>query len=1379
MASRSDKNRKNRKKAEIDEKNLMSTAISPLGMAIRHFRDEKRLTQEDIVNAAGEENPKFDKQRISDIETGRVASLHAATLNLIAKGLGVTVAELKKKAEEFKRGAVPSHESTSDFQAITNRLIKSLGGVQAPTTTLDQIERLIDERTRQFFGREDQIAELDQFVRENERGVVVVTAPGGFGKSALLANWGLRLKARGGRIARHFFNGTMHRTVEIADALKGLVFQLAALRDAELFALPDERAKLEDMLNTDLCKDATASTPLVVVLDGLDEAAQLVEAITPAKLGKHVYIVVSGRAEEGDRPRHIASWFFAQNTVKYPIIRFSLKALTIQGVLQWLHGRAPSLNNVMAQRLLATTNGVPLFLRFIIDDIRLRVEAGVPADELKQCLITLPAPFVDYAAEQLQAMSKLEGRSPGGWDINVQRIFALLTLIRGTMSASEIAAVLGSRMNVAGLDARVTRWFAIRTGEKTEKQPSIAFLHPRLAEVFRHALAQRAETQGLVHEAEQQLIEYCSAWKTNNSRYSLAHLPFHFAQGGKPEQALDTLTSIEFLSARLAHADAPTLIAGTVTDLALLSDTVPTVSKLKVKSWLSFWAIIEPLLIGVLLGPRPEEGAPLLVQCLADTVGAPGDAVAKAGINNLTWRQLSGRQAASNILRTLTGHMDTVNGAVVLADNRILSWSDDHTLRLWASDGTPLTELRGHTDSVSGALMLANSRILSWSDDHTLRLWASDGTPLAELRGHTDSVSGALVLANNRILSWSVDHTLRLWASDGAPLAELKGHISWVNGALELSNGHLLSWDGDHTLRLWAADGTQFTELRGRSLEADLVWDAGALELSNGHLLSWSDNDSLRLWTANGVPLPEFDGQAGGANGALELADSRLLSWSWDYTLRLWTTDGVQLAELDGHTKLIRGALELADGRLLSWSDDDSLRLWAADGTPLAKLKGHTGDVRGALELVDGRLLSWSNDYTLRLWMADGTPCTQLKGHTNIVIDAQVLSDGRILSWSADHTLRLWAANGVPCDELKGQGHTGWVINGQSLADGRLLSWSFDRTLRLWAADGTPLTELGDHTESVRGALVLADGRILSRSRDHTLRLWASDGAPLAELRGHTDSVSGALELADNRILSWSDDHTLRLWASDGTPLAKLKGNTKWVKGALALADGRLLSWGGERTLRLWASDGAPLAKLKGHTDCVYGALALADGRMLSWSRDRTLRLWASDGALLAKLKGHTKWVEDVLALADGRILSWSNSKILRLWTADGTPFSELKGHAERVGGALELADGRLLSWSDDHTLRLWRADGTPLAELKGHTGRVRGALELADGRLLSWSDDHTLRLWRAGKVVSQSWLWPHSVIQHVILHTLYINHFWVLADNDVILLSHRHLSAS
>ena len=58
-------------------------------------------------------------------------------------------------------------------------------------------------------------------------------------------------------------------------------------------------------------------------------------------------------------------------------------------------------------------------------------------------------------------------------------------------------------------------------------------------------------------------------------------------------------------------------------------------------------------------------------------------------------------------------------------ETRILSWSDDKTLRLWdVATGRQIGPAMTHDGAVGGALLSRDeTRILSWSDDKTVRLW--------------------------------------------------------------------------------------------------------------------------------------------------------------------------------------------------------------------------------------------------------------------------------------------------------------------------------------------------------------------------------------------------------------------------------------------------------------------------------------------------------------------------------------------------------------------------------------------------------------------------------------------------------------------------------
>ena len=91
--------------------------------------------------------------------------------------------------------------------------------------------------------------------------------------------------------------------------------------------------------------------------------------------------------------------------------------------------------------------------------------------------------------------------------------------------------------------------------------------------------------------------------------------------------------------------------------------------------------------------------------------------------------------------RVLKGHDDHVITCLQFGGNRIVSGSDDNTLKVWsATTGKCLKTLTGHTGGVWSSQMQGNI-IISGSTDRTLKVWnAESGQCLHTLYGHTSTV---------------------------------------------------------------------------------------------------------------------------------------------------------------------------------------------------------------------------------------------------------------------------------------------------------------------------------------------------------------------------------------------------------------------------------------------------------------------------------------------------------------------------------------------------------------------------------------------------------------------------------------------------------------
>jgi WD40 repeat protein len=107
-----------------------------------------------------------------------------------------------------------------------------------------------------------------------------------------------------------------------------------------------------------------------------------------------------------------------------------------------------------------------------------------------------------------------------------------------------------------------------------------------------------------------------------------------------------------------------------------------------------------------------------------------------------------------------------IYGAVFSRDgSRILTWSDDWTVRLWAVGQNEPLQTFAHEGGVKGAVFNRDeSRILTWSDDGTARLWVVGQTSRSRPFAHARRVNGAVFNPDeSRILTWSGDGTARLW----------------------------------------------------------------------------------------------------------------------------------------------------------------------------------------------------------------------------------------------------------------------------------------------------------------------------------------------------------------------------------------------------------------------------------------------------------------------------------------------------------------------------------------------------------------------------------------------------------------------------------------
>jgi hypothetical protein len=167
---------------------------------------------------------------------------------------------------------------------------------------VQEFEALVNERTRNFVGREYIFSALDQFLNETEFqcGYVIISGEPGIGKTSLLAQL---VKNKG---YLHHFNVLTQNIRSSRDFLSNVCAQVIVRYELEYSSLPENKTKDSGFL-VELLNEAAKNVqnhPIVVLVDALDEADDLEIAPggnslnLPRDLPNGVYFVVTTRRDQ-------------------------------------------------------------------------------------------------------------------------------------------------------------------------------------------------------------------------------------------------------------------------------------------------------------------------------------------------------------------------------------------------------------------------------------------------------------------------------------------------------------------------------------------------------------------------------------------------------------------------------------------------------------------------------------------------------------------------------------------------------------------------------------------------------------------------------------------------------------------------------------------------------------------------------------------------------------------------------------------------------------------------------------------------------------------------------------------------------------------------
>ncbi|XP_053675524.1 F-box/WD repeat-containing protein 7 [Anopheles nili] len=290
-------------------------------------------------------------------------------------------------------------------------------------------------------------------------------------------------------------------------------------------------------------------------------------------------------------------------------------------------------------------------------------------------------------------------------------------------------------------------------------------------------------------------------------------------------------------------------------------------------------------------------------------------------IIEMNWRSRPIRTA-----KVLKGHDDHVITCLQFCGNRIVSGSDDNTLKVWSAiTGKCLRTLTGHTGGVWSSQMAGNI-IISGSTDRTLRVWKADtGQCMHILHGHTSTVR-CMHLHGNKVVSGSRDATLRVWDVNlGTCLHMLVGHLAAVR-CVQYDGKLIVSGAYDYMVKVWNPERQECLHtLQGHT---NRVY---SLQFDGIHVVSGSLDTSIRVWDAEtGSCKHALMGHQSLTSG-MELRQNILVSGNADSTVKVWDIiTGQCLQTLSGPNKHQSAVtcLQFNSRFVITSSDDGTVKLW-------------------------------------------------------------------------------------------------------------------------------------------------------------------------------------------------------------------------------------------------------------------------------------------------------------------------------------------------------------------------------------------------------------------------------------------------------------------
>jgi WD40 repeat protein len=279
----------------------------------------------------------------------------------------------------------------------------------------------------------------------------------------------------------------------------------------------------------------------------------------------------------------------------------------------------------------------------------------------------------------------------------------------------------------------------------------------------------------------------------------------------------------------------------------------------------------------------------------------------------------------------------------------------------------------GHKDTINDVINLNNNKIISCSDDRTIRIWDfqlsstySSGTPSRRARssgiceailyGHNDAVEKIYILPKNLIGSISKDKSIKIWDIQTYECkCTLLGH-SKIPRFIGISFGDFGQYERIVTMSL---DTIKIWDMNTYNCIHSITYQKNSIKYSctiicihqNGNIVAICDDNTIKIFnTITAKCDMVLIGHTDKILAITLLPDGKIASCSRDKTIRIWdlshcddsdkitkceiisldlsNSNDVEISNIDKQTLIVDFLKILPNGNLIGYTENKVMLIW-------------------------------------------------------------------------------------------------------------------------------------------------------------------------------------------------------------------------------------------------------------------------------------------------------------------------------------------------------------------------------------------------------------------------------------------------------------------